>query len=151
MGRKAWRDGLVAVRIVAARLRRLLSSAHRPAGGLLDESAGLALPADLHLTIADEYRNRGRERRRLFPPGGVVVDDALLELQPCLGEITPRPVAGGSAAQSVKDGHAVCWSPHGAWSLTAACDMGHPAGPAALEALTTACYNNTLKLTRAVK
>ena len=55
------------------------------------------------------WRHRGRERRRLLPPGGVVVDDALLELHSRLGEVTPRPLAGGSLAQSVEDDHGHWW------------------------------------------
>ena len=86
--------------------------AHRPADrqGLLDESAGFAFPADLHMVAPDQDRHRGRERRRLFPPGGLVVDGALLELHPRLGEVTPRPLAGGSVAQSVEDDLAHWWS-----------------------------------------
>ena len=87
------------------RLGQARPSARRPAGELLDESAGFAFPADLHLVAPDQDRHRGRERRRLFPPGGVVVDDALLELHPCRGEVTPRPLTGGSVAQSVEDDH----------------------------------------------
>jgi hypothetical protein len=80
-----------------------------PTGGLLDESADLTFPADLHLVAPDEDRRRGREGSRLFPPAGVVVDDALLEVDTALGEVTPRLLAGGSVAQSVEDDRVHCF------------------------------------------
>lgn len=77
---------------------------HPPTGGLLDESAGFALPAHLHLVATNQDRRGGRKGRRLPPPVGVVVDDTLLEVHTGLGEVTPRPLAGGSVPQRVEDG-----------------------------------------------
>jgi hypothetical protein len=51
-------DGLDGLRIVVAGSG---CPAHRPADrqGLLDESAGFAFPADLHMVAPDQDRHRG--------------------------------------------------------------------------------------------